>query len=191
MRCFLQLLDFVAQIELQFTSFEVPLTNEEHLKLELEHIMLEIRSRRGRHLRHFVDQYFCYKHGYVRSSGTPNWDGIIFNEYVSKSADEMHLAHGHVEVTRDHIVPLNRIRLELLQLENPCEHSVELLLGRQLQFATITREEDARLNYLGLKQTMPLEYDEKDNPLFQDIFARYRKADIDLLPHRRLETPIQ
>ena len=45
----------------------MPMNNE---KIELKHVLLELISNRGQHLRHFVDQYFCYKHGYVKRTGT-------------------------------------------------------------------------------------------------------------------------
>lgn len=43
--------------------------NVELAKLELKHIQLEIISKRGQLLRHFVGQYFCYKKGYIKK----NW----------------------------------------------------------------------------------------------------------------------
>lgn len=49
-----------------------------HAEVELRHIKLELTSGRQQHMRHFIDQYYCYRLGgdYVRSSGTAHWERI-------------------------------------------------------------------------------------------------------------------
>ena len=47
------------------------MTNEE---IELQHIQLELHNNRSQHLRHFIDQYYCYKNGYVSKNGKAKWE---------------------------------------------------------------------------------------------------------------------
>ena len=94
----------------------------ESYNIELEHIRLELTHRRCNisHLRHFVDQWFCYKHGHITKSGIASWGKIIFNEYVSEGVLKLLENHTKSEllnmkgknkliVEKEHIIPLYRI----------------------------------------------------------------------------------
>lgn len=59
--------------------------NKKYAEVELKHIQLELENNRTNHFRSFIDQYFCFKNGYVRKSGTADWEGIVWNEAVSKA----------------------------------------------------------------------------------------------------------
>ncbi len=69
------------------------------------------KNQRGQHLRHFIDQYFCYKHEYVTKSCKPAWQKIFWKEYVSENA-----INSGGDVVKEHIVPLNVIKQMLLDL---------------------------------------------------------------------------
>lgn len=151
--------------------------------IELKHIKLEIDHGRHRHMRHFVDQYYCYKKGYVNSSGNPDWEKILWNsgEIVSKSAQE---ETDRKNVVKEHVVPLKRIVTELMKLSKGGPVSItdiEECIGEYLVFATITKSEDKKLRERGLTSKMPSEFDDPSSQLFQDKFARYKVAGIELV----------
>ena len=167
----------------------------ESFKIELEHIRLELKYRRKEnvnainHLRHFVDQWFCYKYGYITNGNKAAWGKIIFKEYVSEGvvkllekyteADLLSMkGKNRLIVEKEHIMPLNRITKKLLELPtNPSIEQIEFILIENLKYATITKEEDKLL----LKQDMPSEYFDSNHELFNDCFSRYKSVGIKLI----------
>lgn len=152
---------------------EKKLTNEE---IELKHIQLELNNKRSQHLRHFVDQYFCYKNGYVNKNGKAKWNLILWNEWVSEDASKI---SDKKLVVKEHTVPLKVITDKLKKLGSNCTiEQIKSVIDVFLLFATITKEEDKRLSSLGFKQKMPNEFYLENHKLFGDIFARYKVAEI-------------
>lgn len=146
--------------------------------IEIEHIYIELKNGRANHMRHFIDQYFCYKNGYVRKSGSANWHEIVLNEYVS---DEAQKTRDRSLMVKEHVVPLKRIVYELVQLskkEGFSKEDISNCLDRLVTFATITKNEDQLLRKAKLSRSMPKEYDDKNNQLYKDRFARYKKVGI-------------
>lgn len=162
----------------------------ESYNIELEHIRLELTHRRCNisHLRHFVDQWFCYKHGHITKGGIASWGKIIFNEYVSEGVSKLLENHTKSEllnmkgknkliVEKEHIIPLYRITKKLIELPvNPSIQEIEAVLEENVKYATITKEEDRLL----IKQDMPSEYFDSSHELFNDSFSRYKNAGIKL-----------
>jgi hypothetical protein len=167
----------------------------ENHTIELEHIRLELLHRRKEnvkvinHLRHFVDQWFCYKKGYITTGNKAAWGKIIFKEYISEGVlkllekyneDDLLRMKGknRLIVDKEHIVPLNRIAKKLLELPtNPSIAEIETILRENVKYATITKDEDKLLS----KQDMPIEYFDSNHELFDDCFARYKKVGIKLI----------
>ena len=77
----------------------------------------------------------------------------------------------------DHPVPLRVIIEMIFALDEIDEKNVELILLKYIKYGgvLITTEEDKTLNNLGLQSEMPGNWD-KD-----DIFARYKLADIEII----------
>ena len=149
-----------------------------NVEIELKHIQLELNNNRTQHLRHFIDQYFCYKHGYVNKSGKAKWDDIFWNETVSIAASK---TRTKGDVVKEHVVPLKHITSELVKLVKPEGVSlVEIAdcLDELLHFATITKEEDKLLRQAKLHSRMPDEYFQKNSALYKDVFARYKIVNI-------------
>ena len=151
--------------------------------LELQHIKLELDNERSQHLRHFIDQYYCYKNGYLRSTGTPDWEQVVWgkNEAVSEGAA---ITKDRKAVVKEHVIPLKRIREELKKLAKAQKTELEdirLCIDKHLLYATITKIEDQKLRDLKLTSKMPREFDDPNSDLYQDIFARYKKAGIKLV----------
>ena len=159
--------------------------------MELRHIQFELENRRDRprHMRHFVDQYYCYKKGYVTKTGSPNWDMIFFNENEFLSADARVLFNSEVKVTaelkkqvrKEHVIPLNIIIRELVKNYENGKKSVEdiaSIIDELLIFATITKAEDSKLRENNLNASMPEGYYNPGDPLYMDRFARYKVANI-------------
>lgn len=164
-------------------------------RIELEHIKLELLHRRTKnakslnHLRHFVDQWYCYKFGYITNGNRAAWGKIIFNEYVSEgvikllekySKEDLLQMKGKVRliVDKEHIIPLNVITKKLLELPiNPSIEEIESILMDHVKYATITKEENSLLS----KQDMPSEYFDANHLLYNDFLARYKSAGIRLI----------
>jgi len=147
-----------------------------HLEIELEHITLEIKHQRGHHLRHFVDRYFCYKNGYINKNGIAKWDDIFWKEWVSIEANK---TRDKKKVTKEHVVPLKVVTTKLLLLgKKATEEQIVQTLDKHLIFATITKEEDKILRDLGLNSKMPKGFYEEGNLYYNDLFSRYKEANI-------------
>ena len=174
----------------------------ESYKIELEHIRIELIHRRTtnvnviNHLRHFVDQWFCYKYGYITNGNRAAWGKIIFKEYVSEGvlkllekyteADLLSMkGKNRLIVEKEHIIPLNRITKKLLELPtNPSIEEIEIILIENVKYATISKEEDKLL----FKQDMPSEYFDSNHELFNDSFARYKSVGIKLFMNNNAST---
>jgi len=146
---------------------------EDYARIELQHIQIELVNKRYQHLRHFIDQYFCYKKGYVNGNGNADWGQIFWNEYVSSKAMEK---TERSMVRKEHVIPLKRIRQELEKLAETNKTSLEDIaacLDKLVIFATITREEDRKLTAAGLHDRMPPGYDQDGHRLYSNPFARY------------------
>ena len=155
------------------------MTNDKYAEIELKHIQIELINFRYQHLRHFVDQYFCYKHGYVKKTGTADWEGIVWNETVSLEAK---LENNRKNVVKEHVIPLKRITQELVQLAESNITSLKDIaecLDKLVVFATITKEEDKRLRDQKLNSKMPAGYDLEGDPLYKDPYARYKVTGIE------------
>ena len=154
--------------------------NELYAKIELKHIRLELRNNRTQHFRHFIDQYFCYKNEYVNKAGNANWNDILWNENVSILARK---ETDNKKITKDHVIPLKCITRGLVALTKKGKINLKDIsnyLDKNVLFATITKEENKRLNDAKLKEEMPSSYYEKGHLLFQHPFARYKSVGIEL-----------
>jgi hypothetical protein len=147
--------------------------------IELEHIKIEINYERLHHLRHFIDQYYCYNNGYVTKNCNPKWSDILWDKNVSNAAK---IQINKQNVVKEHVVPINVIKSELQKLTPSCTlNDIKMVLDEFLIFATITKEEDNRLSKLGFKQKMPKAYYDMSDILYNDKFSRYKKAGIEIL----------
>jgi hypothetical protein len=91
-------------------------------------------------------------------------------EYWSEAAWK--LQDQQKMLVHEHAVPKSIVIQRLLELSNPTADLVNQLLVSYCKGAVLTREEDARLNGLGLRSRMPDDWDE------QDVWARYAIAGI-------------
>lgn len=150
-----------------------------HAEIELKHIQIELENKRYQHLRHFIDQYFCYKKGYVKKSGSANWEGIVWKEAVSlKAMNET----SRTNVVKEHVIPLKRIAEELAKLAESntiSSNDISNCLDNLIFFATITKEEDKLLRDKKLHSKMPAEYDLEGHCLYKDPHARYKAVGIE------------
>jgi hypothetical protein len=155
--------------------------NDKNAEIEIEHIKLELLNNRSEHLRHFVDQYYCYKNNYVNSKGRPVWNKIYWSEIVSVKASH---TKDKKEVVKEHVVPLKVITDLLISYSNKNDidsNQIKAILDKHLIFATITKEEDAELRKKKLVSKMPDAFYDKGNYLYGDLFARYKVTEIELI----------
>ena len=154
--------------------------SDKNAEIEIEHIKLELINNRSEHLRHFVDQYYCYKNNYVNSKGRPAWNKIYWSGIVSVQASQV---KDKKEVVKEHVVPLKVITDLLIRHSKKNEinsKEIESILNKYLIFATITKKEDANLRKEKLTSKMPDGFYEKGSPLYGDLLARYKVAKIEL-----------
>jgi len=143
-------------------------------QIELEHIQLELRNGRAQHLRHFVDQYYCYKHGHVKKTGTAHWESILWTTNVSRDARSI---GDRKQVVKEHVVPLKVIREMLIELSRTGKATLEgiaIVLDENVRFATISKDEDRILRKHGLSSKMPEGFHKTGHELCGDLFARYK-----------------
>jgi hypothetical protein len=156
---------------------------DEYAKLELKHIQLELLHNRYQHLRHFVDQYYCYRNRIVKRTGRANWEGVVWKDYVSVAARRAH--PNRKRVVKEHLVPLKVIETKLRELvaeEKTALEHIASVLEKLTHFGTITKEEDAELRAAGLSRKMPDGFFKEGHPYYNDVLARYKEVGIVLEP---------
>jgi hypothetical protein len=96
----------------KITSLERSKHNKYNANIELEHLKLELCHGRTNHARHFIDQYFFFKHGYVNRNGNADWEKIVWTGNVSLEAK---LEKDRSQVVKEHSVPIKVIRNMLFE----------------------------------------------------------------------------
>ena len=150
----------------------------QNAQIELEHIELELRYQRTCHLRHFIDQYYCYKNNYLTRNGRASWERIIWRGFVSIDAAQI---SSRKEVVKEHVVPIKVIANILLSQSESCilnTQEIASILDRYVVFATISKREDQLLRNAKLNSQMPAGFWEKGHDLYNDLFARYKVVGI-------------
>lgn len=153
--------------------------NLDNTQIELKHIQLELENGRTQHFRSFVDQYYCYKHGYINRSGKAKWTDLFWKEIVSKEAKK---TNDRKKVIKEHVIPLRVITDKLEQLAKKKTTSltdIQEVLDKYTLFATITRQEDQLLRDAKLNSKMPSEFYDENSSMYDDPFARYKKVGIE------------
>ena len=148
-------------------------------QIELRHIQLELENGRTQHFRSFIDQYYCYKHGYINKSGKAKWNDLFWKEIVSKKAKK---TNDKKNVIKEHVIPLRVITNKLEQLAKKKTISlddIKTVLDKYTLFATITRDEDQLLRDAKLNSKMPIEFYDENSSMYNDPFARYKKVGIE------------
>jgi hypothetical protein len=143
--------------------------------LELRHIQLELEHNRFEHMRHFIDQYYCYRKGITKRTGRAKWESIVWTGVVSVAARAKY--PDRQAVVKEHAVPLKEIisMLRLLAAERRTSlEDIAELLTQFTVFGTITREEDAKLRASGLVSAMPEGFYVPGHAYYYDPLARYR-----------------
>lgn len=166
--------------------------NLNNANIELKHIELELLHGRTQHLRHFIDQYYCYTHGFVNRNGKAAWGKIFFVGNVSKEAQKFKgLPQNRKQVVKEHVVPLKFIteKLEELGKDGLSCNSISALLDCYVHFATITKDEDQRLRDADLSYKMPKEFSDEKQNLFGDLFARYKMVEPQIVMTQQESNP--
>lgn len=148
-------------------------SNQNNLLIELKHIELELINGRHQHLRHFVDQYYCYKNNFVKRTGYADWEGIVWNGLVSVEARAL---GDRKMVVKEHVVPLRVVTQLLIELGNSQNLScktIATLLDKYVVFATISKREDELLRKNKLTSSMPKGYYEENDFLYNNLLSRY------------------
>lgn len=119
------------------------------------------------------------------SEGFRNWHA--HTDYISKNIKERlddfsserkyHLSCNK-KYRHEHIVPSSVLYNYIKTIKNPTEKNIYQCLNKYCITATITIEEDEILNNNGFQKSMPPEFYDKNSDLYNDPFARYKKANI-------------
>lgn len=86
-------------------------------------------------------------------------------------------------VVNENVIPFKLIINELSQLSSYSLKSIQYCIDSLLFFGKITKEEDRRLNELGLRSAMPPEYHDISHEWYKNLLARYLKADTRLVEY--------
>ena len=105
----------------------------ENSEIELKHILLELNHGRVKHMRHFIDSYYCYANNSISKNGNAKWSKLLWNTKTSEKAKKIYedfeskislttnskdrndlIKRRDKLVTRDHSIPLKVISKILL-----------------------------------------------------------------------------
>lgn len=92
-----------------------------------------------------------------------------------KSENAVGLEYGNNELVYDHSIPFNYLKDALLSEEDLQVEKLKSYLEKYTAACLITKEEDKRLNKIGLNRKMPTDWDQSD------ALARYKAAGIKLV----------
>jgi hypothetical protein len=84
-------------------------------------------------------------------------------------------------VIHEHIVPKTIIINYLMNTRKLSKAKIREYFDTHLIGVIVTKEEDLRLNSLGLRQKMPAGFTDENHELFADPFARHKTANIQLV----------
>lgn len=157
------------------------MTSDKNALIELQHIELELRNNRTQHLRHFIDQYYCYKNNHTNRRGKANWEGMVWKGFVSIEAAR---TSNRKDVVKEHVIPLKTITEILASHARDNKFSIETIakiLDTYVIFATISKREDKLLREAKLTSKMPEGFWKPGHPLHNDPFARYKTVGISLI----------
>lgn len=164
------------------------------MKSEIDHILIELKCDRRQHLRHFIDNYFCYKNGYITRNGNPDSNKIFWNEFVSERAIKLKSRQGKKNnkgVRKEHIIPISVISglLSNLKTQNMLNRkTVAKILERFTLLATITVWEDRKLQKCKFQNRMPkgISLITSQKTSLKKLLSRYEKAGIKLRYRERI-----
>ena len=147
---------------------------------ELQIIQIELANDRDYHMRHTIDQWFCYAKGYVTKNGKASTGKIEGAEWVSEGYRALPKDKQRTPyiIKKEHVIPLSVIKDKLRALPGFNLGAIQECLEENLIFATITKEEDEMLKAIGCNDSMPAEYYDETHELYMDPWARYEKAGI-------------
>lgn len=170
------------------------MTNHANSQIELQHILIEIENNRGQHLRHFVDQWYCYTQNLTTSNGNAKWDLILDqppakqpNPYPASQNLKYPVTHYSDKAAaffkkgtewwkggfvKEHTIPLRVVTEILLSLKKhwgtlPQKQKIddiETALEQLVVFSAISSDEDKLLSAKKLKQKMPLNWTKNIQP---------------------------
>lgn len=108
----------------------------------------------------------------------PIWSDDAINLYQNG------LFNGRNRLRHEHIIPKNLIINNLTNMQYVNMEQIYQLLHRFAHGAVVTKEEDKKLDALGLRQAIPIELPQNTLPLQGDyleiLFSRYIEAGINL-----------
>jgi N12 class adenine-specific DNA methylase len=81
------------------------------------------------------------------------------------------------DVIHEHVVPHSIVMNKLISLENLTHENIESVIKKFYVICAITKEEDKKLNTVGLRSKMPKYWNDKSD----SIFARYELAGIKIV----------
>lgn len=125
---------------------------KQDLDIELEHIFLEAKFERWKHIERFLFPYFCYRTGYVTRQGKPDW------EVARQSVPRSTLVNDLKDSVMLPLVPESSVVGEIKCLVRDDELSKETLtdiLDRLLTYCLVTKAELAKMKQFGIEKAMP------------------------------------
>lgn len=143
-------------------------------EIELEHIFWEARWQRWENLPRFLLPYYCFSHGYTTKKNKPDWQQAREKGLRSCAANDINNA------VLSAVIPETVIVGEIKSLEreqNLTRESLTALLSHHLEYCAISKQEQKRLEVLGLSSTMPKEWHQGNK---QNLHIRLNKAEISL-----------
>lgn len=153
----------------------------------IKHIKLYLESGNENRqlLRTLIDEWFAYysKGPFLNRNGKPKWfnnpcpeknrDALLSMHFISAEAFNVINRALKIRIVKDHSIPINVLHEIFRNQNNYSESTILNTLLNYYRLGIITKDEDKRLNLLGLRSKMPSGWRAGD-----EKFARYTEADI-------------
>ena len=139
-------------------------------ELELQHIYLEVQAERFHHLRVFMEDYFCFQHGYVTEKGVCDWRKMLPD--LPKSRMVIH----NMDAKREWLIPCSVIIglfKVLVRDEYANKENIQAILDCYVGFVLISEQEQQRLKQKGWQSAMPISFYQPKSSDFQCAFSRF------------------
>lgn len=138
---------------------------KEEMCNDLSYILNEKKISFGTKMAVVDNIFWVWSEFYGKIKGCKNWSVEAKKAYESDKS---------IKLIHEHIVPRKVIRDKLFNLENVNSTEIMKVLNSYCIGVVVTKEEDNRLNSIGLRSKMPINWDGKDP------WARYVAAAIEI-----------
>jgi hypothetical protein len=149
--------------------------NNELLELTLDYIEKMVKAGANEHVRKELNRLATF----IASGYSGGWKKALASvKAFDKGTLDILSTSGAREAMKsrtEHAIPVNELNI----MQHQDMKSYRTLMAAS-EIVKVTLDSDAKLNAVGVKSVLPVEFWSKDSPMYCNVYARYMKAGIDL-----------